>query len=52
MGLQINKLTNANIYVNGNNLLGRAAEVELPSIGFKMAEHMALGMVGHVKVEQ
>ena len=32
--------------MNGNNLLGRAEEVQLPQIKHKMAEHKALGMVG------
>lgn len=44
--IEINKLTNANIYMNGNNLLGRAEEIQLPQIKHKMAEHKALGMVG------
>ena len=44
--IEINKLTNANVYLNGNNLLGRAEEVQLPQIKHKMAEHKALGMVG------
>ena len=44
--IEINKLTNANIYMNGTNLLGRAEEVQLPQIKHKMAEHKALGMVG------
>ena len=30
--IEINKLTNANIYMNGTNLLGRAEEVQLPQI--------------------
>ena len=44
--IEINKLTNANIYMDGVNLLGRAEEVQLPQIKHKMAEHKALGMVG------
>lgn len=44
--IQVNKLTNANIYMDGNNLLGRAEEIQLPQIKHKMAEHKALGMVG------
>ena len=44
--IQINKLINANVYMNGSNLLGRAEEVQLPQIKHKMAEHKALGMVG------
>ena len=44
--IQINRLTNANIYMDGNNLLGRAEEIQLPMIKHKMAEHKALGMIG------
>ena len=44
--IEINKLTNANVYMNGINLLGRAEEVQLPQIKHKMAEHKALGMIG------
>lgn len=29
---QINKLINANVYMNGSNLLGRAEEVQKPFI--------------------
>ena len=44
--IQINRLTNANIYMDGNNLLGRAEEISLPMIKHKMSEHKALGMIG------
>jgi hypothetical protein len=44
--IKINKLTNANVYLNGVNLLGRAEEVTLPQIKHKMSEHKGLGMVG------
>lgn len=44
--IEINKLVNANIYMNGNNLLGRAEEIQLPQIKIKTAEHKALGMIG------
>lgn len=46
MAIQVNRLTNANVYLNGVNMLGRAEEVTLPAIQHKMAEHKALGMVG------
>lgn len=45
----VNRVTNANIYINGNSLLGQAEEVSLPDIKHKMAEHKALGMVGSVE---
>ncbi|MEX3614365.1 MAG: phage major tail tube protein [Burkholderia gladioli] len=47
-GIQINRITNANIYVNGNCLLGTAEEVTLPDISVKETEHKALGMVGSI----
>lgn len=47
--IEINRITNANVYLDGNSLLGRAEEVKLPTIKSKMAEHKALGMVGTVE---
>ncbi|MZQ57783.1 phage major tail tube protein, partial [Escherichia coli] len=44
--IEVNRITNANIYINGNNLLGRAEEIKLPDISMIMQEHKALGMVG------
>lgn len=44
--IQVNRLTNANIYIDGKSLLGRAEEVNLPVVKHKMSEHKALGMVG------
>jgi P2 family phage contractile tail tube protein len=46
MALSIKKLTNANVYLDGNSLLGKAEEVSLPDLSGKMAEHKALGLVG------
>jgi len=45
----IHRITNANIYMDGSNLLGRAEEIELPQVKVKMAEHKALGMVGTIR---
>lgn len=47
--VQINRITNANVYMDGANLLGRAEEIELPQVKVKMAEHKALGMVGTIR---
>jgi len=44
--ITVNRITNINIYMDGGSFLGKAEEISLPSIGFKMAEHKALGMVG------
>lgn len=49
-GIQINTLNNANLYIDGNSLLGTSEEFKLPVVKFKMAEHKAVGMVGTIKV--
>jgi P2 family phage contractile tail tube protein len=46
MALTIKKMTNANVYLDGNSLLGKAEEISLPDLSGKMVEHKALGMVG------
>jgi uncharacterized protein len=46
MAININKVSNANIYVNGGSYLGAAMEIDLPEITQKMTDHVALGMVG------
>ena len=48
--IEINRITNANIDVNGNSLLGRAEEIKLPDISAIMQEHKALGMVGKIEL--
>ena len=48
--IKVNRITNANVYVNGNSLLGRAEEIKLPDLNFVMAEHKALGMVGKIEL--
>lgn len=48
--IAVNRLTNANIYLDGRSLLGRAEEVNLPDIKHKLSEHKALGMVGSVEL--
>lgn len=44
--IQINRVTNANIYMDGKSLLGRAEEINLPTVKQIMSEHKALGMNG------
>lgn len=48
--IQVSKLTNANVYLNGVSFLGRAEEVTLPDVAAKMVEHKSLGMVGSVEL--
>ena len=45
MAITINRITNANVYLDGGSQLGRAEELKLPDIMMKMTEHKALGMV-------
>ena len=53
MPIQVNKVTNANIYLDGDkSLIGRAAEVTLPDIEMAMNEHTGLGMVGSLELPQ
>ncbi len=47
--IEINRLTNANVYLDGGSMLGRAEEITLPTLKAKMAEHKALGMVGTIE---
>jgi P2 family phage contractile tail tube protein len=44
--MNINRVTNANIYLDGFSLLGRAEEVELAWPKAKMVDHKGLGMFG------
>lgn len=44
--IKVNRLTNANVYVNGQSQLGKVEEINLPEITFMLSEHKALGMIG------
>jgi len=46
MNIQINSLFNANIYIDGSGLVGRAEEIEIPQPKHKMIDYKGLGMVG------
>lgn len=48
--IEINRITNANIYIDGDALLGRAEEVRLPDVAVIMQEHKALGMIGKIEL--
>lgn len=48
--ISVNRLTNANVYLDGRSLLGRAEEVNLPVIKHIMSEHKAIGMIGKVEL--
>ena len=46
MAININKLLNCNVYVDGGELLGQVEEFDIPELNFKMVEHKALGLFG------
>lgn len=46
----INSLWNANVYLDGANLLGRAAEFEVPQPKRMMQDYKGLGMAGRVEI--
>lgn len=48
--IEINRITNANIYIGENALLGRAEEIHLPDVEVITQEHKALGMVGKIEL--
>lgn len=44
--IAVNRMTNANVYVNGTSQLGKVEEINLPEITHMLSEHKALGMIG------
>lgn len=44
--IAVNRTTNANVYLNGNSLLGKVSEATAPTIKTKFADVEALGLVG------
>jgi uncharacterized protein len=47
--IEIKRITNANVYVDGNSLLGKVDECKLPEVKVTMTEHKALGMQGKLE---
>lgn len=47
--IEVKRLTNANVYVDGNSLLGKVDECKLPEVNVAMSEHKALGMQGKLE---
>ena len=48
----IEKILNANVYLDDVNYVGRATEVDLASVKVKTTEHQTLAMVGPVELFQ
>ena len=47
---KLNAIYTANVYIDGNNLLGKAAEITAPEIEFTMDEVTGLGLFGTIKL--
>lgn len=45
-GKEVNRMTNANVYIDGDNYVGKAEEVTCATIKYLFAEHKSLGMHG------
>lgn len=50
MGIDTKRLTNGNVYIDGNSLMGKVDECKLPEIVMTMSEHKALGMIGKLEL--
>jgi Bacteriophage tail tube protein len=46
MDISVNRITNANIYIDGAGLLGRAEEIQVAQPKHVMVDHKGLGMAG------
>jgi P2 family phage contractile tail tube protein len=44
MAIEISKVFNARVYIDGTDFIGKAEEVDLPKIKFKFADTKALGI--------
>ncbi len=50
MAIAIQKITNGNVYLDGESFMGRAEEVTLPKVVTKFVEHPALGLHGTLEL--
>ena len=48
--VRIGQTTNADVYLEGNRLVGRIKEFKFDKLAYERVEHMALGMVGKAKL--
>lgn len=48
--ISVNSVDNANIYIYGVNMLGRAGKIKLGSLEAVTVDHEALGMVGEIEL--
>ena len=50
MAIQLNRITNANVYSSSGSLLGKVEEITLPSIKAKIVDVKALGLIADVEL--
>ena len=48
--VRVNKLQEANVYLNGNSLLGQCQEIKLPEVVHKYSDHKALGLISELEL--
>lgn len=49
MPTKINRVTNANLFIEGGSTLGQVTKVELPDLTAIMVEHESIGLLGKIK---
>ncbi len=50
MAIEINKVFNARVYIDGQDFIAKAEEVDLPKVKFKFADTKALGLYGEAEL--
>jgi len=50
MGIEISKVYNARVYIDGRDFIGKAEEVDLPKVKLKFSEIKGLGLYGETEV--
>ncbi|MEM4958575.1 MAG: phage major tail tube protein, partial [Nanopusillaceae archaeon] len=46
MAIEVNKVTNARVYINGTDFIAKAEEIDLPKVKFKTTETKGLALIG------
>jgi hypothetical protein len=50
MAINVSKIFNARVYIDGNDFIAKAEEVELPKVKFKFADSKGLGLYGEFEL--
>ena len=48
MKLEVNKLNNATVWIDGKNYFGKIEEINLPKVKYKKSPHKALGLIAEM----